>query len=105
MCKVFLIGAENGQFQHTGSSNGLLGMKILQRKMTGTQTSFSTNLGGGVSESCLSFFLSASPPPTYVFIAPTCTITIITFKPCALNAEFHHYILSCHKISLLCGYR
>jgi hypothetical protein len=47
--------------------------------------------------SCLSFFLRASA--AYIFAAPTCTTTIITFEPCALNAKFQHFIL---KISLLC---
>jgi hypothetical protein len=42
----------------------------------------------------------------YIFTAPTCTTTIITLEPCALNAElsaFHTeiYLLKC---LLLCGY-
>jgi hypothetical protein len=50
--------------------------------------------------SCLSFFLSASTSPlllrTYIFTAPNyCTTTIITLEPCALNAEFQHFILKC----------
>jgi len=40
-------------------------------------------------------------PATYIFTAPTYTTTIITLEPCALNAEFQHFIL---KISLLCKY-
>jgi hypothetical protein len=36
----------------------------------------------------------------YLFTAPTCTTTIITLKPCALNAEFQHFILRFNKISL-----
>ncbi len=38
--------------------------------------------------SCLSFFLSASTAATYIFTAPTCTVTITTLDSSALNAEF-----------------
>jgi hypothetical protein len=51
------------------------------------------------------FFLSASTAATHIFTAPACTTTIITVKPCALNAEFrssHTEIYN--KISLLCEY-
>jgi hypothetical protein len=44
---------------------------------------------------CLSFFLSASTAATYIFTAPNCTTTIINLEPCALNAEYQHFILSC----------
>jgi hypothetical protein len=30
---------------------------------------------------------------TYIFTAPTCTTTIISLKPSALNAEYQHFIL------------
>jgi hypothetical protein len=46
----------------------------------------------------LSFFLSASTASKYIFTAPTCTTTIITLEPCALNAEFQHFILRFNKI-------
>ncbi len=50
------------------------------------------------------FFLSASTAATNSFTAPTCTTTIITYlEPCALNAEFQHFIPRFNKISLLCG--
>ncbi len=52
----------------------------------------------------LSFSLSAFTAFTYIFTAPTCTTTIISLKPCALNADFQHFILRFNKISLLCGY-
>jgi hypothetical protein len=42
--------------------------------------------------SCLSFFLNAST-------APNCTSSIISLKPCALNAEFQHFIFRFNKIS------
>jgi hypothetical protein len=54
--------------------------------------------------SCLSFCLSDSIVATYIFTTPTCTTTIITFKPCALDAKFQHFILRFNKISLLCRY-
>ncbi len=50
----------------------------------------------------LSFFLSASTATTYIFIAPSCTTTIITLEPCALHAEFQHFIPRFNKISLVC---
>jgi hypothetical protein len=59
-----LGGGENGQFQHNSASNMKLGMKILQDKITGTQTSFSTNSGGKLSFILSSFFLSASKAAT-----------------------------------------
>jgi hypothetical protein len=52
----------------------------------------------GASTACL---LAA----TYICdTTPTCTTTIITLKPCALNAEFQRFILRFNKISLLCRY-
>jgi hypothetical protein len=42
--------------------------------------------------SCLSFFLSACTAVTYIFTATTCTATIISFEPSALNAEFQQFI-------------
>jgi hypothetical protein len=54
--------------------------------------------------SCLSFFLSASTAATYIFTAPTCTVTITTLECSALNAEFQHFIPRFDKISFLCGY-
>ncbi len=73
-------------------------MKILQTEITGTQTSFSTNFG-----SKLSFILSFHFPERlhscyiYIFTAPTCTIPTITLEPCAVNAEFQHFILRFNK--------
>jgi hypothetical protein len=54
--------------------------------------------------SFLSFFLSATAAATYSFIAPNCTTTIISLEPCALNAEYDHFILRFIKMSLLSGY-
>jgi hypothetical protein len=75
-------------------------MKILQNQIG----SFFTNFGGKLS-SILSFLFPetkdrielASTAATYIFIAPTYTSTIITLEPCALNAEFQHFILSLWK--------
>jgi hypothetical protein len=63
-------------------------MKILQKEITGTQTSFSANIGGK-----LSFILCFLFPQRLLhifFTAPTCTTTTITLQPCALNAEFQN---------------
>jgi len=35
---------------------------------------------------------------TFIFFAPTCTTTIITLEPCALNAEFQDFILGFNKL-------
>jgi hypothetical protein len=45
--------------------------------------------------SCLSFFPSSSTAATYIFTALSCTSTIISLEPYALNAEFQHFVLSC----------
>jgi hypothetical protein len=89
-------------FRHNRASNAYIGNEILQNKITGTQTSFSTNFGGKLS--FIPSFVSASTAATYIFTAPTCRTTIITLEPCALNAEFQHFMLRFNKISLLCGY-
>jgi len=53
----------------------------------------------------LSFILSfvfrecATTAATYIFTAPICTTTIITPEPCALKAEFQHFIPRFNKIS------
>jgi hypothetical protein len=48
--------------------------------------------------------MSASTAATYIFTIPTRTATVIPLEPCALNAEFQHFILSFNKCSLLYGY-
>jgi hypothetical protein len=53
---------------------------------------------------CLSFFMSASIAVKRIFNAPTCTTSIITLEPYALNSEFQHFIPRFNKISLLCVY-
>ncbi len=40
----------------------------------------------------------------YIFTAPTCKDTIISFEPCALNADFQHSIPRFNKIIILYGY-
>ncbi len=40
----------------------------------------------------LSFFLSASAAATYIFTAPTLYNYYSYLEPCALDAEFHHFI-------------
>jgi hypothetical protein len=64
------------------------GTENFRNQIAWTQTSFSTNFGGK-----LSFVLSFLFPERlhcryYIFTAPTCTTTIITLEPCALNVEF-----------------
>ncbi len=49
---------------------------------------------------CLSFFFSASTVAAYIFTAPTCK-AIISLEPCALNADFQHFIPRFNKICLL----
>jgi hypothetical protein len=38
-------------------------------------------------------FLKTCQRSTLAFTAPNCTTTIISLEPCALNAEFQHFIL------------
>ncbi len=72
-------------------------MKILQSKITGPKLVFPPILVINWVSSCLSFSLSASSAATYIFTAPTCTVTIISL-------EFQHFIVRFNKFSLLCGY-
>jgi len=39
-----------------------------------------------------------------IFAASTCKATIINLEPCALNADFQHFIPRFNKNSLLYGY-
>jgi hypothetical protein len=70
-------------------------MKVLQNEVTETQTKsfFEPILVVNRVSSCLSFFLlrASTTTATYIFTAPTCTTTIITLDPCALNAEFQAF--------------
>jgi hypothetical protein len=62
-------------------------MKILQKEITGTQTSFSTNFGGKLHFiKCFRFPERLCAAATYIFTAPTSTTTIITRELYALNA-------------------
>jgi len=44
-----------------------------------------------------------STATTYIFTAPTSRTTIITLEPCALNAEFQHFILDFIKFPCFVG--
>jgi hypothetical protein len=84
-------------------------IKILHSGITGTQTSFFINFGDKtefhpVFLFFLPFFVSTSTAATYFFTTPTCTTAIIALLPCALNAEFQHFILRFNNILLLCAY-
>jgi hypothetical protein len=78
-------------------------MKLLQnRNKKGPKLVFPPILVVNWVSSSLSFFLSAPTAATYIFTTPTyitstCTSTLITPKPRALNAEFHHFILRFNK--------
>jgi hypothetical protein len=89
--KVRRLGGKSGQCRH--NSKRLTGNEILQNEVTGTQTSLSTNFGGKLSFIASFLFPVRSTAATYICTAPTCTTTIITLEPCALNAEFQHFIL------------
>jgi hypothetical protein len=79
-------------------------MKFYRTKKLGPKLVFSTKFGGKLSFIPSFLFPERLTIATYIFTAPTCTTTIITLKPCALNAEFKHFILKFNKISLLCRY-
>ncbi len=62
------------------------------------KTQKTINFCGKLSFILLSFLWSpSSAASTYIFTAPTYTITIIIFKPCAFNAKFQHLILRFNK--------
>jgi hypothetical protein len=62
--KVRRWGGENGQFRHIRAWNESLGMKISQKEVSGTQTSFSTNFGGKLS--FILWFLFPERPHYYI---------------------------------------
>jgi hypothetical protein len=66
------------------------GNKILQNEITRTQTGFPTNFGGKLGFIPAFLFSLAPPLLLHIFTAPTCTITIITLEPCALNVSAFH---------------
>jgi hypothetical protein len=43
--------------------------------------------------SSLPFLFASTTAATYIFTTLTCTTSIITLEPCALNAKFQHFIL------------
>ncbi len=68
----------------------------------GDETQNTINFGGKLSFILFfPFFLRASTAATYIFTAPNCTITIMSLKPCALNAKFQHFILRFNKMSFI----
>jgi len=67
--------------------------KFYKTKWLGHKLVFPPILVANWVSSPLSFFLSASTAATCTFTAPTYTTTIITLQPCALNAEFQHFVL------------
>jgi hypothetical protein len=85
------LGGENGQFRHNRASNVEPG--ILQNKITRRQTSFPTNFAGKLSFIPSFLSLTASAAAIYIFSIPTCTTTVITLEPYALNAEFQRFNL------------
>jgi hypothetical protein len=77
-------------------------MKTLWSKITGTKTSFFANFGDKLSF-IHSFLFPERLHCCYIY-ASTCTTTMITLEPCALDAEFQQFILRFNKFSLLWGY-
>jgi hypothetical protein len=67
--------------------------KFYTSKVTSTQTSFFTNFGSKLSFILSFLFFWASPLLLHIFSpARTCPTTIISLEPCALKAEFQHFI-------------
>ncbi len=83
-------------YRLTGNENFTKRNKCLTR----TQTSLSTNFGGKLSF-ILPFLFSWAPPLLlHIFSVLRNVLTIvITLEPCALNAEFQHFILRFNKTS------
>jgi hypothetical protein len=61
------------------------------RYQTGTKTSFSANFGDKLSF-ILSFLFPERLHCNATYMLQTCTTTMITLEPCALNAEFRKAI-------------
>jgi len=108
ICKVIKTQHQNPEFGHT---LGEIRKKKPAKKYISIQSGMKLRnpsiLVVNWVSSCLSFLLSASTESTaatYIFTAPICTTTIISLEPCALNAEYQHFILRFVKMSLLCGY-
>jgi hypothetical protein len=88
-------------------------MRIIQSKITGTQTSFSVNFRGKLSFILSFVFCRASTAATYIFTAPTCTITIITLEPCALKCwvsywdliKFHYFAYTTERGDRIRGWK
>jgi hypothetical protein len=78
-------------------------MKFYKTKYLGPKLVFPPILVVNWVSSPLSSFVSASTAATYIFTAPTCTITIINVEPCALDAEFQYFILRFNKNFLTLG--
>jgi hypothetical protein len=87
------LGGENCKFRHNRSSITYPGMKILQREITRTQTSLSTNSGGKLS--FILCFLFAWTPVLVLHIfsvlLPWQLGTIITLEPCADLIKFLNF--------------
>ncbi len=94
---VWYLGCENCQFWHNKVSNAELGMEFYKTKYLRLKLVFPPILVVNWVWSLLSFFLNASITAKYIFTTLTCTTIIITFKPCALDAKFQHFILRYQK--------
>ncbi len=88
------LGRENGQFRHNRAIKGVTGNEnFTKRNNWDPNQFFSTNFGGKLSlmfDPVFPFF----PEPLrccYIFIhAPPAAA--VTLEPCALNAEFQHFV-------------
>ncbi len=94
---------QNPEFGHT---LGEIQKKSLQKSTLAfkgdDETQKTINFGGKLSLILsFSFFLIASTAATYIFTAPNCTTTVIGLEPCALNAEYQHFVLRFIKMSFL----
>jgi hypothetical protein len=76
--KVRQLGGENRQIRHNRASNAELGMEILQKEITGTQTSFSTNF-----DLKLSFILS--------FLSPERLHCCYIYFHCSYRYNYYNY--------------
>jgi len=104
ICKVPGIGGEKCQFRHIRPSNMYLRIKILSNKITGTQTSFSSNFDGK-----LSFILSfLRPEPLhwcYIYFHCSYLYNYYNYsRTFCIKCEFQYFILRFNKISLLFRY-
>jgi hypothetical protein len=92
---------QNPEFGRTQGEIKRKPAKKVHEHSTGDETQKTMNFGGKLSF-IVSFLFPERLHCCYIyFTATNRTTTIISLEPCALNAEFQHFILTFNKKGLL----